>query len=64
MAGNQDRYMLWVNLLIATGKSVVTTKEIRVIMKQHNLVEPQWFTKDTAMRAGRGKYHVPFAPKG
>jgi hypothetical protein len=38
-------------------------EDLRTIMKEHNLKEPQWYTKDHAVRAGRGLYHVPFAAK-
>jgi len=46
-------------LLIATGKTVVTTKELLDLCEANDLKEPQWFTKDAANRAGRGQFHVP-----
>jgi len=49
------------SLLIETGKQVVDMKDIQGIMKQHNMKEPQWLTKDKCARAGRGLFHVPFA---
>lgn len=63
MRENLTTYQLWVKLLVATGKQIVTTADVRKIMKAHNLKMPQWYTKDMAVRAGRGKYHVPFCVK-
>jgi AAA domain (dynein-related subfamily)/CbbQ/NirQ/NorQ C-terminal len=63
MRDSKASYEKWVQLLVATGKSVVTIDDIRKIMEENDLKMPQWFTKDAAVRAGRGKYHVPFAPK-
>ena len=62
MRDSKALYEKWVQLLVATGKSVVTIDDIRKIMKENDLKMPQWFTKDMSVRAGRGKYHVPFAP--
>lgn len=63
MRDSKALYEKWVELLVATGKSVVTIDDIRKIMAENDLKMPQWFTKDMSVRAGRGKYHVPFAPK-
>lgn len=63
MKDSKALYQRWTELLIATGKSVVTIDDIRKIMAENDLKMPQWFTKDMSVRAGRGKYHVPFAPK-
>lgn len=63
MRDSKALYEQWVQLLVATGKSVVTIDDIRKIMAENDLKMPQWFTKDAAVRAGRGKYHVPFAGK-
>lgn len=54
-------YEKWVALLTATGKSVVTTSDLREIMTTHGLKFPQWLTKDPAARVGRGQYRVPFS---
>jgi len=61
MRANKERYELWIQLLVATGKSIVNMNDIRKIMAENNLKEPQWYTKDQAVRAGRGLFHVPFA---
>jgi hypothetical protein len=60
MRDSKALYEKWVALLVATGKSVVTIEDIRKIMSENDLKMPQWFTKDMSVRAGRGKYHVPF----
>jgi len=48
---------------IATGKSVLSTQDIDDISKNLNIKYPQWFTKDTANRVGRGSYRVPSGVK-
>lgn len=63
MRANKERYELWIKLLVATGKTIVTMNDIRTIMAENKLKEPQWYTKDHSVRAGRGLYHVPFAGK-
>lgn len=49
----------FLNLLIATGKSVVTKQDIRDLCAANDMKVPQWFTKDDANRAGRGTFSVP-----
>jgi hypothetical protein len=61
MKANKERYELWIKLLVETGKTIVNMNDIRKIMAEHKLKEPQWYTKDHSVRAGRGLYHVPFA---
>jgi len=60
----EDLHATWVKLLVATGKKIVSLEDIREIMVKHDLKKPQWFTKDSSVRAGHGLYHVPFAIRG
>lgn len=52
----------FLDLLIATGKTVVTKQEIRDLCAANDMKVPQWFTKDDANRAGRGQFAVPYHP--
>jgi hypothetical protein len=59
MSAHNEAREKFLSLLIATGKSIVSTKEIMDLCIDNDLKEPQWFTKDAANRAGRGQFHVP-----
>lgn len=62
MSARSESREKFLALLIATGKTVVTTKELLDLCEANDLKEPQWFTKDAANRAGRGQFHVPYNP--
>jgi hypothetical protein len=59
MSARSESREKFLALLIATGKATVTTKELLDLCEANDLKEPQWFTKDTANRAGRGQFLVP-----
>jgi len=59
MSDRSEAREKFLSVLIATGKTVVTTKELLDLCETNDLKEPQWFTKDAANRAGRGQFHVP-----
>ena len=59
MSARNEAREKFLSLLIATGKSIVTTKELLDLCEANDLKEPQWFTKDAANRAGRGQFIVP-----
>lgn len=59
MSARTEAHDKFLTLLIATGKSIVTTRELLDLCEANDLKEPQWFTKDAANRAGRGQFHVP-----
>jgi MoxR-like ATPase len=47
--------------VVATGKTQVTTADLKRICDSLDMKVPQWFTKDRKNRAGRGVYVVPGA---
>ena len=53
---NRDKFL---NMLVATGKDVVTKTEIKSICAEIGISGAGWFTKDVANRVGRGLYKVP-----
>ena len=62
MSSRNDSREKFLNLLIATGKTVITKQEIRDLCEANDMKVPQWFTKDDANRAGRGQFTVPYHP--
>jgi hypothetical protein len=49
----------FLNLLAATGKTVVSKQDIRALCEANDMKVPQWFTKDESNRTGRGLFKVP-----
>ena len=52
---------MFLNALVATGKDVVNTDDIKTICSKVNIAFPQWFTKDESNKIRRGVYRVPGA---
>ena len=50
---------MFIDAVMKSGKSVLTTDDIDSISKKLKIKYPQWFTKDPANREGRGKYRIP-----
>lgn len=53
---NREKF---INLLIETGKEIISLNEITKICAENGLNMPQWFTGDSQNRIGRGQYLVP-----
>ena len=51
----------FLNLLAMTGRSIITSQELKTLCDANDLKVPQWFTKDPENRAGRGTYTVKTA---
>lgn len=49
----------FISVLVATGKTEVSRKDIRDLCESNGLKIPQWFTTNEANRTGRGMYLVP-----
>lgn len=60
---NIEHYNMWIGLIqkLADGRKIIPRTEIHALAEKLGLKHPQWFTRDHAMRAGRGLYHVPGA---
>ena len=52
---------MFLNALVATGKDVVTTDDIKNVCNKIKIAFPQWFTKDESNKVKRGTYRVPGA---
>lgn len=47
------------DILTATGKSSITTPELRDLCDKHNIKIPQWFRKNESVKLQRGVYKIP-----
>jgi hypothetical protein len=47
------------SMLVATGKSTITRKEIKAICSEIGITNAQWFTRNESNKIGRGLYKVP-----
>jgi len=61
MASRSEKRQAFLDALIATGKSQVSTDDIREIVTQTGLKWPQWFLKDESNKIKRGVFRVPGA---
>ena len=62
MSKRSESRELFLNLLRATGKTEITSVEIKSLYDANGLTFPQWFNKpDNGMRIKRGLYRVPVA---
>ncbi len=59
MATRAEKRQAFIDAILATGKTQVTTDDIRDIVEQTGLKWPQWFTKDESYRIKRGLFRVP-----
>ena len=59
MATRAEKRQAFIDAILATGKTQVTTDDIRDIVEQTGLKWPQWFTKDESYRIKRGVFRVP-----
>jgi len=57
-AANRQKF---IDALVATGKDVVTSDDIKTICSKIDISIPQWFTKDETNKLRRGVYRVPGA---
>ena len=62
MTSRAEKRQMFVDALIATGKSEVSLDEIRDLSDNIGIPLPQWFTKDETNKVKRGIYRVPGAP--
>jgi len=61
MTSRSDKRQVFLDAILATGKSTVTIDEVKDIATNLGIAAPQWFTKDEQNRIGRGLYRVPNA---
>lgn len=54
-----DTRKKFLEVLIATGKTSITTPELRELCEKNGMKVPQWFRKSEAIRLQRGVYRVP-----
>ena len=59
MTSRSEKRQLFLDALIATGKSQVSLDEIRELSDNIGIPTPQWFTKDETNKVKRGIYRVP-----
>lgn len=59
MTSRSEKRQLFLDAIIATGKSEVNTDDIRDIVAKTGLKWPQWYTKDESYRIKRGVFRVP-----
>ena len=59
MTSRSEKRQLFLDALIATGKSQVSLNEIRELSDNIGIPTPQWFTKDESNKVKRGVYRVP-----
>jgi len=57
-AANRQKF---IDALVATGKDIVTSDDIKTICSKIDISIPQWFTKDETNKLRRGVYRVPGA---
>jgi len=57
--GSVEYRKKFLELLIGTGKSSITTSELRVLCEQNEIKIPQWFRKSESIRLQRGVYRIP-----
>ena len=61
MSSISPKRQVFLDALLATGKSEVTLDDIRAIERDLGIKWPQWFVKDEANRVKRGVFRVPNA---
>ena len=61
MTSRAEKRQLFLDAIIATGKSEIDTDDIRDIVAKTGLKWPQWYTKDESYRIKRGVFRVPGA---
>ena len=59
MTSRSEKRQLFLDALIATGKTEVSLDEIRELSDNIGIPTPQWFTKDETNKVKRGIYRVP-----
>ena len=59
MASRSEKRQVFLDAIIATGKTQITTDDIRDIVKETGLKWPKWFSNDESYRIKRGLYRVP-----
>jgi hypothetical protein len=66
MKADIKHYNMWIELIqkLADGRTIIPRTEIHTLADKLGLKHPQWFTRDHAMRAGRGLYYVPASVNG
>jgi hypothetical protein len=61
MASRAAKRQLFIDALIATGKSEVTKVDVVAIAEKLSIPVPQWFVNDESNKVKRGVYRVPAA---
>jgi len=61
MASRSAKRQLFIDALIATGKSEVTKADVVAIAEKLSVPIPQWFVNDESNKVKRGVYRVPTA---
>jgi len=59
MTSRANKRQIFIDALVATGKSEVTRDDVRVIVDKTGISWPQWFFKDEAYKLRRGVFRVP-----
>ena len=62
MTSRAEKRQLFLDALIATGKTEVTKVDVITIAEKLNLPVPQWFVNDETNKVKRGIYRVPSVP--
>ncbi len=63
MASRAAKRQLFIDALIATGKSEVTKVDVVTIAEKLSIPIPQWFVNDESNKVKRGVYRVPAASR-
>ena len=59
MSARADKRQVVLNLLSASGKSVLSRQDIASICSENSIAFPHWFTNDDSNRVSRGLFRVP-----
>lgn len=54
-----DNRKKFFDILTSTGKSTITSQELRELCEAHDIKIPQWFRKDESVKLQRGVYKIP-----
>jgi hypothetical protein len=63
MASRSAKRQIFIDALIATGKSEVTKVDVVAIAEKLSIPIPQWFVNDESNKVKRGVYRVPASSK-